>query len=131
MSAESERLSTSEIEAIAAKDDFKIAPFYADGETTGTLTWIWSVSVDGRLFVRAYSGTSGRWYKSAMANKAGRITGAGLEKKVRFEAITDEALNSKIDDAYRAKYSSSAYLGSMISARAKSATVEVMSFEEN
>lgn len=49
MSAASERLSTSEIEAIAAKDDFKIAPFYADGETTGTLTWIWSVSVEGCL----------------------------------------------------------------------------------
>lgn len=66
-----------------------------------------------------------------MANKAGRITGAGLEKKVRFEVVTDEALNSKIDDAYRDKYSSSSYLGSMISARAKSATVEVMSFDEN
>ena len=60
-----------------------------------------------------------------MTQKAGRITGAGLEKKVRFEATTDEVLNAKIDDAYRKKYSSSPYLGSMISEIAKSATVNI------
>lgn len=128
MSDSIETLSAEEIQQIAANDDFKIAPFHADGETTGTLTWIWSVSVDDKLYVRAYNGTKSRWYKSAMAQHAGKITGAGLEKKVHFEAVVDPALNEKIDEAYRRKYSSSPYLGSMISDRAKAATVNVSSF---
>ena len=120
-----EGLSKEDIAQISAKDDFKIAPFRTDGETYGTLTWIWSVSVDDRLFVRAYNGTRGRWYQSAISHKAGKITGAGLERKVTLEPISDEQFNNKIDDAYRKKYSSSPYLGSMISDRAKAATIEV------
>lgn len=126
MNSISDSLTKEEIAEIAQKDDFHIAPFRADGETYGTLTWIWSVAVDGKLYVRAYNGTNSRWYKSAMSQKAGKITGAGLEKKVQFEAVKDEALNEKIDEAYRQKYSDSSYLGSMISARAKAATVEVL-----
>lgn len=129
MSELSNTLSVYEIEQIAAKDDFKIAPYRADGETFGTLTWIWSVAVEGKLYVRAYNGTSSRWYESAMSQKLGKITGAGLEKKVRFEPVIDEGLNEKIDDAYRQKYSSSPYLGSMISNRAKAATVNILSAE--
>lgn len=115
-----------EKEQVAAKDDFHIAPFRADGETYGTLTWIWSVSVEGRLFVRAYNGTNGRWYQSAISQKAGKISGAGQEFEVEFQPISDEVLNGKIDEAYKQKYSSSPYLNSMISDRAKAATVEVL-----
>ena len=41
---------------IDAADDLKIAPYRPDMNTTGTPTWIWEVTVDNRLFVRAYSG---------------------------------------------------------------------------
>jgi len=129
MSELSNTLITEEINLIASKDDFHIAPYRADGETFGTLTWIWSVSVDDRLFVRAYNGTSSRWYQSAMEQKAGKITGADLEKKVSFDLVRDQKLNEKIDVAYKQKYSSSSYLGSMISDRAKAATVEVLGYD--
>ncbi|UII24044.1 DUF2255 family protein [Fulvivirga ligni] len=119
-------LNVEEIREVASKDDFKIAPYYSDGETYGTLTWIWSVSVENRLFVRAYSGVSGRWYQSALAQKAGKITGAGLEKNVRFQSVKDDELNDKIDQAYREKYHNSSYLNSMMSSRAKAATIEVI-----
>ncbi len=69
-----EGLSKEDIALISQKDDFKIAPYRADGKTFGTLTWIWSVSVDDRLFVRAYNGTKGKWYQSAISQKAGKIT---------------------------------------------------------
>ena len=118
-------LTTEEIAQIAQKDDFHIAPFREDGVTYGTPTWIWSVEVDGSLYVRAYNGIRSRWYQSAVKQKAGKIEAAGLVKKVQFETISDSSLNEKIDDAYRAKYSDSAYLGSMISERAKAATVRV------
>ena len=41
---------------IAQADDLHIAPLRDDGKTCGTPTWIWSVAVDGELYVRAYSG---------------------------------------------------------------------------
>ena len=54
------------LRAIDEADDLKIAPFRADGKTTGTPTWIWEVVVDGRLFVRAYSGTRSNRYQAAI-----------------------------------------------------------------
>ena len=120
-----EVLTQEEIIQIAQKDDFHIAPFREDGVTYGTPTWIWSVMVDNNLYVRAYYGIKSRWYQAAMKQKAGKIETAGMVKKVQFETITDSSLNEKIDEAYRAKYSDSPYLNSMISERAKAATVRV------
>lgn len=113
------------IEQIAQTDDFHIAPYYGDGTTTGTLTWIWSVVVDGRLFVRAWNGTHSRWYRSAIAQRTGKITAAGQQHEVEFAPIDDPAFNRRIDAAYNAKYAGSPYLPPMVSAGPKSATIEV------
>jgi hypothetical protein len=61
-----------ELHRIAAADDLYIAPFRKDGATFGTPTWIWSVAVDGDLYVRAYNGRNSRWYQAALSQKAGR-----------------------------------------------------------
>lgn len=113
-----------DIARIAGSDDFHIAPFRADGTSYGTLTWIWSVVVDGRLFVRAWNGTSSRWYQSAMSQRAGRITAAGYIYEVDFTPA-DLDLTDRIDSAYREKYENSPYLEPMVSAGPQSATVEV------
>ena len=117
-------LTKQEIEEIAAKDDFHIAPYREDGETYGTPTWIWSVLVDGRLYVRAYNGTNSRWYQSALEQKAGKIEAAGMEKQVEFKPVSGD-INEKIDKAYKEKYGSNSYLSSMISEHARQATIEV------
>lgn len=113
------------IEKIATTDDLHIAPYHPEGKTTGTLTWIWSVAVDGRLFVRAWNGTRGRWYRAAVAQGAGKITAAGHEHEVEFTPINDPCLNGKIDAAYHTKYAGSPYLPPMVAAGPKAATVEV------
>jgi hypothetical protein len=113
-----------ELDRIAATDDLHIAPFRDDGKTYGTLTWIWSVVVDGALYVRAYNGTRSRWYRSAISQKAGRITVAGMRKEVSFEPV-DGAINQSIDDAYRTKYGGSQYLAPMIGPRARAATIRI------
>jgi hypothetical protein len=113
-----------ELHRIAAADDLHIAPFREDGTTYGTPTWIWSVAVGEDLYVRAYNGPASRWYKAALRQKAGRIIAAGMTKEVTFEPV-DGPINDRIDDAYRAKYRSSPYLGAMIGARARSATVRI------
>lgn len=114
-----------ELRKIAEADDLHVSPFREDGATYGTPTWIWSVAVDGALYVRAYNGQDSRWYRAAMRRKAGRITAAGLTKEVTFEPV-EGLINDLIDDAYRAKYRGSSYLGPMIGARARSATATVM-----
>lgn len=116
--------SEDELTMIAASDDLHISPFREDGTTYGTPTWIWSVVVDGSLYVRAYNGTASRWYKAAMQHKRGRITAAGMTRDVTFEQV-DGTVNDRIDDAYRAKYKSSAYLPPMVSHRSRSATVRI------
>ena len=93
--------------------------------TYGTPTWIWSVVVDGALYVRAYNGRNSRWYGAALRQKAGRITAAGMTAEVTFEPV-DGPVNDRIDDACRTKYHGSRYLGPMIGPRARSATVRVM-----
>jgi hypothetical protein len=115
----------SELRKIADADDLHISPFREDGRTYGTPTWIWSVAVDDALYVRAYNGQKSRWYRAAVRQKAGRITAAGMTKDVAFEPV-DGPINDVIDEAYRAKYASSSYLGSMIGARARAATVRVV-----
>jgi hypothetical protein len=115
-----------ELRKIAEADDLHIAPFRENGVTYGTPTWIWSVAVDDSLYVRGYNGKSSRWYQAAIRQEAGRIIAAGTTKEVAFERVDDGAMNDRIDDAYRAKYSSSPYLAPMIGSRARSATVLVM-----
>jgi hypothetical protein len=117
--------SKDELQRIAETDDLHIAPFREDGKTYGTPTSVWSVVVNEALYIRAYNGTSSRWYQAARQQRAGRITAAGLKKEVAFEPVTGP-INDRIDDAYRTKYAGSSYLGSMISARARAATVWVV-----
>jgi hypothetical protein len=64
--------SKEELRKIAESDDLHISPFREDGMTYGTPTWIWSVVVDGNLYVRAYNGTNSRWYQAAIKQEAGR-----------------------------------------------------------
>jgi hypothetical protein len=59
-----------ELTKIARTDDLHISPFREDGRTYGTPTWIWSVVVDSELYVRAYNGTSSRWYEAAVSKKS-------------------------------------------------------------
>jgi hypothetical protein len=63
---------------IAEADDLHVSPLREDGVTYGTPTWIWSVAVDGALYVRAYNGPNSRWHQAAIRQRAGRITAAGM-----------------------------------------------------
>jgi len=117
--------SKDELHKIIEADDLHVSPLREDGVTYGTPTWIWSVAVDGDLYVRAYHGTKSSWYQAAVREEAGRITAAGMTREVEFSPV-EGALNDRIDDAYREKYRGSPYLDPMISERARRATVRVV-----
>ncbi|CAD6553086.1 hypothetical protein LMG27952_05375 [Paraburkholderia hiiakae] len=116
--------SEDELRAIAISDDLHISPLRDDGVTYGTPTWIWSVAVDGDLYVRAYNGQASRWYQAALRQRRGRISAAGTTRDVSFEPVVGP-VNDRIDGAYSAKYRSSPYLESMKRGQARSATVKV------
>ena len=125
MKSENNQFTKDELKKIDEADDLYISPFREDGKTYGTPTWIWAVVVNGDLYVRAYSGVVSRWYKSAIQQKAGRIHSAGVTKEVKFEPVQG-AINIPIDEGYKKKYAGSPYLSSMISDRARAATVRIM-----
>jgi hypothetical protein len=76
--------SKEELRRIAETDDLQISPFREDGVTYGTPTWIWSVVVDGKVYVRAFNGKNSSWYQAATKQRAGRMTAGGLTKEVTF-----------------------------------------------
>ena len=114
-----------QIDAIGSTDDFHISPYRDDGTTPGTPTWIWSVVVEGNVYVRAYNGTASRWHKSALQQGTGRISAGGVDVEVSFTPVDDSQLNDRIDRAYSEKYSGSPYLPPMVSERTRAATVRV------
>lgn len=123
--------SQEQMDAFSKADDMYISPFYSDGKTPGTPTWIWSVVADNNLYVRAYNGQNSRWYKSAVRQKAGKIKLNGGEYAVTFQPVdTDAALTEKIDEAYKDKYGNSMYLSPMLSKGPVSATVKILPREE-
>jgi hypothetical protein len=113
-----------ELTRIAETDDLHISPLRDDGKTYGTPTWIWSVVVDGSLYVRAYNGTNSRWYQAALRQKAGRITAAGITREVSFEPV-EGPTNELIDGAYKTKYKGNQYLAPMIGKIARAATIKI------
>ncbi|MEC7762058.1 MAG: DUF2255 family protein [Pseudomonadota bacterium] len=118
--------SQTDLATFAPADDFRVAPFRADGKTPGTPTFIWSVVSDGRLFIRPYSGARSSWYQAALEQGAGQVQIAGATRDVRFAPAPDDDLNDRIDDAYREKYAGSRYLVPMVADCPRAATVEVL-----
>jgi hypothetical protein len=58
-------------------------------------------------------------------SKGLRIIATSKTIDVRFEPVSGH-VNDRIDDAYRAKYSTSSYLAPMISERSRAATVRIL-----
>ena len=116
-----------QLAGFAVARDCRVAPFREDGKTPGTPTVIWSVVSGSDLYVRAYSGTRSSWYQAALREQAGQLHLDGRTHDVRFEAVpADAEVQAGIDAAYRDKYRTSSYLGSMVSSQARGATVRVL-----
>lgn len=115
-----------QLEFFRVQDDFHVSPFYSDGETYGTPTWIWSVVADGDLYIRAWNGKHSSWYQAAMEQQAGQMVIQGESSPVYYIPIkTDAELTEKINQAYEEKYKGSFYLPPMISEGPINATVKV------
>jgi hypothetical protein len=116
-----------ELDKIAKADELQVAPLKDDG-TPRNPTTIWVVRDGDDLYVRAYRGPDGVWYRAAKATHQGQIRSGGVEKEVAFAEETDTGRNDRIDGAYRSKYGKypSEYVDPMTASGARAATLKLV-----
>src|SRR5712692_8674023 len=65
---------------------------------------IWSVVVEGRVFVRSWSLKPRSWYRTFLEEPRGTIEIAGRKITIRAVQTRSERLKDAVDRAYREKY---------------------------
>lgn len=90
------------IAQVAANDEVHLAVDKRDG-SVGAPVIMWSVDVDGEVYVRAVRGDTSPWYRRAQVTKAGEFMVGSVQQRVTIEHIGD-ANAAAIDAAYRQKY---------------------------
>jgi len=117
---------SAELAAIADADELRIASQRSDG-TLREPVIIWVVRDGDNLYVRAYKGRDGAWFRGARQRHQGHIRAGGIDKDVTLVEESDTAINDRIDAAYRAKYGryGASYLDPMVADAARAATLRL------
>lgn len=115
-----------ELNKIGAEEELDLASLRKDGTVRNPVT-IWVVRVGDGLYVRAYKGRSGPWFRGVLTCHAGRIQSGGVDKAVTFLDVSNPALNDQIDAAYRSKYGhyEAQYVDPMVTPEARAATISL------
>jgi len=116
-----------ELDKIGAAEELEIASLRRDGTLRKPVT-IWVVRHGDDLYVRAYKGRTGPWFRGTQVRHEGRIRAGGVEKDVTFMEESDPDINNQIDAAYRTKYRrhSAQYVDPMVAPEARSATIKLV-----
>jgi hypothetical protein len=117
-----------DLERIGAADELQLASFKEDGTLRKPVT-IWVVRVGDDLYVRAYRGREGAWFRHIQPQHKGRIVAGGVTKGVTFVDVNDdEALNNEIDAAYQSKYRrySATYVDPIIAPQARATILKLV-----
>ena len=113
---------------IGVAEELQLASFKEDGTRRMPVT-IWVIRVGDDLYVRAYRGREGAWFRHIQRRHEGRIGAGGVTKDVTFvDASSDEALNNEIDAAYQSKYRryDATYVDPMIAPQARATTLKLV-----
>lgn len=89
---------------------------------------IWCVVVEGRVFVRSWSRSTGGWWRSLLEDPRGVMAVNGREFPVRAIQTRSERLKDAVDDAYREKYGtpgSVKYVRDLCRAKSRDTTTEL------
>jgi hypothetical protein len=116
-----------ELAKIGRAEELEIASLRADGTLRKPVT-IWVVRVGDDLYVRAYKGRTGAWFRGTQARHAGHIRAGGVDKDVTFVEEADPDINNQIDAAYRTKYRryDARYVDPMVTPEARAATIKLV-----
>mgnify|MGYP001268551577 CR=1 FL=1 len=115
------------LDKIGNAEELEVASLRRDG-TLRKLTTIWVVRLGDELYIRSVRGRGSDWFRGVLDRHEGHIRAGGVARDVTFVEAPDPALNDRIDDAYRAKYSR--YAASIIDAinspEARAATLRLV-----
>ena len=116
-----------ELNKIGNAEELEIISLRRDG-SPGKPVPIWVVRIGDRLYVRAYKGRTGPWFRATQERHEGHIRSGGVDKDVNFLDVSDPDINDRIDIAYRTKYRDYAaeYVDPMVTPQAKAATIELV-----
>lgn len=117
-----------EVDRIAGANELRIATKRTDGSVRSFVP-IWVVRVGDDLYIRAYHGPGGSWYRQAQRSGRAMIRAGGIEREVTFTP-GDDALRSSIDAAYRGKYGRGMYVDAMVTDDAAAATLRLEPAED-
>lgn len=65
---------------------------------------VWSVVVEGRVFVRSWDGKAGGWYRTFLEEPRGVMAIGGRELAVRAVAVRSARARAAVSRAYAVKY---------------------------
>jgi hypothetical protein len=116
-----------ELNKIGKAEELQIRSLRRDGTLRNPVT-IWVVRVGDDLYVRAYKGRTGAWFRGTQTRHVGHIRAGGVDKDVTFVEESDASVNSQVDAAYRSKYRkySAEYINPMVAPDARSATIKLV-----
>jgi len=116
-----------DLNKIGTAEELEIAALRSDGTLRKPVT-IWVVRVGDGLYVRAYKGRSGPWFRWTQECHEGHILSGGVDKDVTFLDVSDPEINDQVDAAYRSKYGhyDAQYVDPMVSAEARAATIRLV-----
>ena len=92
-----------ELTKIGNAENVLIASRRADGSLRDPVI-IWVVRLGDELYVRAINGRSSAWFSEVETRHEGHIRTGEVEQDVTFVEEYDNALNDRLDEAYRKKY---------------------------
>ena len=118
---------SNELNKIGKEDELDLASLRQDGTLRKPVT-MWVVRVGDNLYVRAFKGRSGPWFRGVLTRHAGHIQSGGIKKDVTFVEVSDPAINDQIDEMYHTKYGhyDAQYVDPMLTAEARSATIQLV-----
>ncbi len=107
-------------------EELAIASRRPDGSLRPYVT-IWTVRVDGDIYVRSAAGPDNPWFRRALASGEGRIRAGGLEQDVALEGAAPDVAAS-VTAAYHAKYDryGPSIVGTVVSAEAVASTLRLV-----
>ncbi|MBJ6118072.1 DUF2255 family protein [Pontibacter sp. BT310] len=74
------------------------------GKDRTTFLNIWMVNVDGRIFARSWGKSNRSWFTTLLDEKTGQIKYGDKVLNIRAKPCKDALMNTKIDHAYRTRY---------------------------
>jgi hypothetical protein len=112
------------IDYLTSTDTVNIATTRQDGREV--VTPIWAVVTDGAAYIRSGYGAESKWYRRLQRAGRGAFVDGPNRYPVAIENVNNEAVNQKVDGAYRAKYAGQgSALRQMVSSEAREYTMRV------